>query len=511
MKKSLKAVSTVLCAALMLSGCAGSRKIIDSKPIESKITEASEMTYKTVTNANPISPIVFCADPTAVEYEGRLYVYGTNDSQQRDGTAPGGKNSYEKIKSLVIFSTDDMVNWTYHGLINVGEIAPWIYNSWAPSICSRVEGDGKTHFYLYFSNSGNGVGVLTATNPLGPWSDPLGKPLIYQNMPGLENCPAPFDPGVVIDENGDGYLSFGGGAPNDSTEVYSSIPKIVKLGDDMLSLDGKFVPINVPFFFEASELNYIDGIYYYSYSTDWRSRGLWKERKMSAPPVCSMAYLTTKTPLDSESWEFRGGFFLNAGQGKSGASGMRWTNNHTHFFEYMGKDYILHHTNLLEENRGEEGGFRSIMVDYLPVDKQTGEIPLSAATREGVKQIKPFDPYKKTVGTTMFTSANINFSDDEHPAAVSEKDGGWILIKSVDFKDCAGRLLGEVKGKGQLKIRLDDKSAEPSAALSFDCEEFTWVRSEEITDISGVHDVYILMTEGVELRAWEFESGSEEE
>lgn len=232
---------------------------------------------------------------------------------------------------------------------------------------------------------------------------------------------------------------------------------------------------------------------------------------MSAPPVCSMAYLTTKTPLDSESWEFRGGFFLNAGQGKSGASGMRWTNNHTHFFEYMGKDYILHHTNLLEENRGEEGGFRSIMVDYLPVDKQTGEIPLSAATREGVKQIKPFDPYKKTVGTTMFTSANINFSDDEHPAAVSEKDGGWILIKSVDFKDCAGRLLGEVKGKGQLKIRLDDKSAEPSAALSFDCEEFTWVRSEEITDISGVHDVYILMTEGVELRAWEFESGSEEE
>lgn len=498
MKKSLKAVSAGLCAALMLSGCADTSTITDSKPIESTITEASEMTYKTVTNANPISPIVFCADPTAVEYDGRLYVYGTNDSQQRDGSEPGGKNSYEKIKSLVMFSTDDMVNWTYHGCINVGEIAPWIYNSWAPSICSRVEKDGKTHFYLYFSNGGNGVGVITATNPLGPWSDPLGEPLIYQNMPDLENCPAPFDPGVVIDENGDGYLSFGGGAPSDSTEVYSSIPKIVKLGDDMLSLDSGFVPINVPFFCEASELNYIDGVYYYSYSTDWRNRGLWKERKI---PVCSMAYLTTKTPLDSESWEFRGEFFLNAGQ----KSGMRWTNNHIHLFEYMGTDYIVHHANLLEELRGEEGGFRSLMVDYLPVDKETGEISLGAATREGVKQIRPFDPYKETAGTTMFTSADVDISEEERPAAIAEKDGGWILIKNADFKDGAGRLLAKVRGSGQLEIRLDDKTAASVAALSFDCEEFTWVRSAETADISGEHDVYILMTKGIELGAWEFE------
>lgn len=62
----------------------------------------------------------------------------------------------------IMLSTDDMVNWTYHGLIDVKALSPWGIASWAPSIVSRIESDGKTHFYLYYSNSGAGVGVLTS-------------------------------------------------------------------------------------------------------------------------------------------------------------------------------------------------------------------------------------------------------------------------------------------------------------------------------------------------------------
>ena len=40
---------------------------------------------------------MFTADPTAVEYQGRLYVYGTNDTEQYEQTE---KNSYEKIKTM---------------------------------------------------------------------------------------------------------------------------------------------------------------------------------------------------------------------------------------------------------------------------------------------------------------------------------------------------------------------------------------------------------------------------
>ena len=158
---------------------------------EGSIPAVSANVYKTERNANPISGIVYCADPTGVEYEGRLYVYGTNDQQQAEQDTT---NDYDQIRSLAVFSTDDMVNWVYHGRIETGEIAPWIFNSWAPSIVSRVEEDGLTHFYLYFSNSGNGVAVLTATHPLGPWSDPLGKPLVYQNMPCWKTAPRPLTP-----------------------------------------------------------------------------------------------------------------------------------------------------------------------------------------------------------------------------------------------------------------------------------------------------------------------------
>ena len=339
-------------------------EIIDSLNNGIIIDEVSGNVYKNERNANPISPNIFCADPTSVEYNGRLYVYGSNDTQQAENDTV---NDYDYIKSLVVLSTDDMANWIYHGRIEVDEIAPWIANSWAPSIVSRVEEDGLTHFYLYFSNGGGGVGVITSTDPVGPWSDPLGAPLVYQNMPGLENCPAPFDPGVCIDENGTGWLSFGGGNPADGGGViHTNVPKIARLGADMLSFDSEFVSIDAPYFCEASELNYIDGTYYYTYCNDWQNRSKWDRKDIPAPPTCSMAYMTTKTPLDADSWEYRGAYFYNAGQNADGESGMRWANNHTHFCEYQGTNYIVHHTLLLEELAGGTAGFRSIMVDYLP-------------------------------------------------------------------------------------------------------------------------------------------------
>lgn len=515
MKYAAKKLTVILCTAAMLltSGCAAGEKernIIDSLNMGISIDEGSNTVYKTERNANPISPSIFCADPTAVEYEGRLYVYGTNDTQQAEEDTT---NDYDQIKSLVVFSTDDMVNWVYHGRIETGEIAPWIQNSWAPSIVSRKEKDGKTHFYLYFSNNGNGVGVITATNPLGPWSDPLGEPLIYQNMPGLENCPAPFDPGVCIDENGTGWLSFGGGVSASGNTVHTKVPKVVKLGEDLLSFDSEFVSIDAPYFFEASELNYIDGTYYYTYSTDWQQRGPgWDYEGIDAPPTCSMAYLTTKTPLDSESWEYRGAYFYNSGQNADGESGLRWGNNHTHFCEYQGTNYILHHTLLLEELQGGTAGFRSLMVDYLPMDSETGEIPITAASRKGVSQIKLLDPYAENSGAVMFTSADIGYTDGVNPAAKSNADGAWIYVKGADFGYGASEFMAQVKGKGRIEVRLDDLSNEAAAYIEFDCDEYTWVRSTDFAEFDGRnHNIYLVFSSaGIELNTWQFTKGEEE-
>ena len=76
-------------------------------------------------NGNPLLDFMYVADPTAIVHDGRIYVYGTNDQQQIDSVGRENKNSYEFIHSLVMMSSDDMVNWTYHGIINVEKSAPW--------------------------------------------------------------------------------------------------------------------------------------------------------------------------------------------------------------------------------------------------------------------------------------------------------------------------------------------------------------------------------------------------
>jgi len=171
--KKLPAILFAAAAAMVMCSCGDadiSSVTMEGEKIKSaskgvKITAVTDNITKTT--GNPLISNIFCADPTAVEYEGRLYVYGTNDQQQYEAVGAEGSNTYEHIKSLVMLSTDDMVNWTYHGTIDVGEISPWAIASWAPSVVSRVEEDGKTHFYLYYSNSGWGVGVLTADSPTG--------------------------------------------------------------------------------------------------------------------------------------------------------------------------------------------------------------------------------------------------------------------------------------------------------------------------------------------------------
>ena len=106
--------------------------------------QPSKNICKPLFNSNPVSSNVFCADPTGVEYEGRLYIYGTSDHQQYEVVGKNGKNIYEHIKSLVCFSTEDMVNWTYHGEINVKKIAPinmmtFSYNISSVSIYHRYQ------------------------------------------------------------------------------------------------------------------------------------------------------------------------------------------------------------------------------------------------------------------------------------------------------------------------------------------------------------------------------------
>lgn len=508
------AISALAAAAMMLT--AGVTASADNDPVPTLSGEPFAGTVGTPfippAENNPISTEVFCADPTSVEYNGRLYVYGTNDHEQCREKGEDEDNTYEKIKSLVIFSTEDMINWTYHGEINVGEIAPWIINSWAPSVTSRTEEDGLTHFYLYFSNNGTGVGVITSTDPLGPWSDPLGKPFITSTTEGLTDCPNPFDPGVVIDENGTGWLAFGGGTAKSGTKEMPGSARIVKLGDDMLSFASEFAEIPAPYFFEASELNYINGTYVYTYCSDWNNHlSGWLEHgyNTDTPGGCSMIYMKTKTPLDPESWEMGGECLKNPGE-----CGFDYSNNHTHLHKYKGKWYMLYHTLSLRSAMGIKGGYRSLCADEIIVSEDTVYIEKKRGSKEGVTvPASLISPYSSHLGAELNNTADITFdtSDMQSPLAVSDAPGAWTSIKGVTFMadDSAMENLqftANVRGTGRMEVRLDSPNGTMLTSLDFDTpDKFTEIYNPETSAIQGTHDLYFVFSDkDIAVRDWRF-------
>ena len=115
--------------------------------------QVSRKFYKNLNTANPLLSNVFCADPYGFEYKGRFYIYGTNDNQQYKLVGDSGKNTYEHIKSLVCFSTDDLVNWTYHGVLDVQTLAPFILSAWSPAIVYKKEDDGYYNNEPYVDRS----------------------------------------------------------------------------------------------------------------------------------------------------------------------------------------------------------------------------------------------------------------------------------------------------------------------------------------------------------------------
>lgn len=429
---------------------------------------------------NPILDHLYCADPTAVEYQERLYVYGTNDQQQCDETHPDSANSYERINSLAMMSTDDMVNWTYHGLIQTKQLAPWIIASWAPSICAREESDGKTHFYLYYSNSGYGTGVLTATSPVGPWTSPLDSSLVDAKTPGLGDCTVPFDPGVVIDEQGTGWLAFGAGKA-----------RLARLGKDMISFDSPFVVLPASNHFEANELNVIGGRMVYTYNLDWTDKKDWKE-KAQVPTRCSMGYmLQGDDPLDSKGWKYQDYYLMNPGD-----DGFEYSNNHTHLHKYQGQWYLFHHTMVLKHVRGIQGGYRSLAVDRVEVDESNQQIHLTHATNEGVAQIRLLNPMQLQQMETTFATYQISFVNDSTQAGnlwVKSDTTGVIMLKGVDFTQQPRNIEYVAQGKGQIDVRLDSIDGKLIGSTYIDNPQMTSVSDGLIEVPAGTHDLVFLM------------------
>ncbi|MBR6360078.1 MAG: family 43 glycosylhydrolase, partial [Lachnospiraceae bacterium] len=226
--------------------------------------------YKGYKEANPIMVQTYGADPCAMVYKDRVYIYMTADTYEYDADGNIKDNGYGLIKSIRVVSTDDFVNYTDHGSINVAGpngACKWAHNSWAPTAAWKNI-DGVDRFFLYFADSGNGIGVLTSDSPAGPFTDEIGHALVNRSVENCANITWLFDPAVLVDDDGTGYLYFGGGVPQGQAP-HPQTARCVRLGKDMMSLDCTPITIDPPYLFEDSGIHKYNGKYYYSYCTNW--------------------------------------------------------------------------------------------------------------------------------------------------------------------------------------------------------------------------------------------------
>lgn len=181
----------------------------------------------------------FTADPSIRVFGDTYYLYPTSDKPNWMTT------------DFSVWSSKDLLTWKKERMIlDVSRDLAWAnIKAWAPDAIKR-----NGTYYFYFS-ADHKIGVATATSPIGPFVDALGKPLLVRDATMTTNT---IDPYPFIDDDGQAYIYWGNG---DEANVS-------KLKPDMVTLDGAVHRIPMKDFREGVVVFKRQGTYYFMWSID---------------------------------------------------------------------------------------------------------------------------------------------------------------------------------------------------------------------------------------------------
>lgn len=463
-------------------------------------------TGKLPPQGNPLVSHKFGADPYALVFDGRVYLYTTNDVLEYSEDGSVKDNTYGNINKIGVISSADLVNWTDHGVISVAGpegAAKWATQSWAPAIAHKVI-NGQDKFFLYFANNASGIGVLEGDSPTGPWKDPIGKALILRSTPGVEKVTWLFDPAVLVDDDGRAYIYFGGGVPEGKDE-WPDTARVMQLGDDMVSVVGEAQVIPAPFMFEDAGINKYKGTYYFTYCSNFYN-GV---RPEGSPPAGEIAYMTSDHPMGP--WTYRGTILKNPGH-FFGVGG----NNHHVIFEFNDAWYMAYHAQTLSKAMGVPMGYRSTHLNEVTFQEADHSIAEITANYEGVAQLEPFNPFERVKAVTIGWQAGIQTeaSSDGSLIVADIDSGDWIAAAKVDFGGKGASSfkasVSEVGSAAAIELRLDSAAGKLIGTLQLEATGTEAAEYEaEVSGVEGIHDLYLVFKGQPEsklfkLHSWQF-------
>ena len=367
---------------------------------------------------NPVIRDQYTADPTARVFNGKVYLYPSHDILPPEGQ----RQDWFCMEDYHVFSSENLTDWTDHGVIVSQEKVPWGkpdgYSMWAPDC---VEKDGK--YYFYFPNGpktgrGFAVGVAVADSPEGPFTL---EPEPIKGVMGIDPC-------VLLDDDGQQYIYWAGGPMRGA-----------RLKSNMKELDGPVTMMEgLPEGFKEGPFAFKrNGLYYLTFPWVRQEKG-----------TETLAYATSNSPLGP--WDFKGIIMAEH-------ANKCWTNHHS-LVEYKEQWYLFYHTNFFSPKDDKR---RSVCIEKLSFNAD-GTIQEVKETMRGVG----INQATERIEIDRYSSANdvqtayVDTTNTLRGACVTlNKKGSWVKYDDVDFSSITdGYLVINVKASENTHLSVREKS-----------------------------------------------------
>lgn len=379
----------------------------------------------TAVGQNPIVQTNYTADPAPMVHNGTVYLYTTHDE---DTTV----RNFFTMNDWMCYSSNDMVNWTDHGVVLSYKDFSWSRgDAWAGQCIYR---NGKFYFYVPLNqkNGGNAIGVAVSDTPAGPFKDALGIPLLTGG--------GYIDPTVFIDDDGQAYLYWGN--PN---------LWYVKLNEDMVSFDKETGIVKVPLTSEGFHVRYKDvekrPSSYEEGPWMYKRKGLYYLLYPAGGVPEHLAYSTGKSVTGP--WVYQD-TIMHVIREKGAFT------NHPGLIDYKGKSYLFYHNGALP---GGGGYKRSVCIEPFEFTAD-GKIPVITPTVDGVTESAMLlNPYNRVEAETIAWEEGIETAKDGKSGVfvTAISNGDYIKVRSVDFGKGARTFeasLASSSEGGSIEIRL---------------------------------------------------------
>ena len=434
----------------------------------------------------PIVQTKYTADPSPLVVGDTLFLYTSHDSSPDEILDPNERSSAGFFMyDWLLWSTTDMVNWTAHGAVASLKDFSWRTRDNGAWAIQTVKRNGK--YYLYAPLHGHGIGVLVSDSPYGPFKDPLGKPLVWQQEHWED-----IDPTVFIDDDGQAYMYWGN--PN----TYW-----VMLNDDMISVKGDIhkLDYHLDHYQEGPWLYKRNGHYYLAYATTCCPEAL--------------GYAMSDSPKGP--WKSKGYIMRPTNRDRGNHPGICDYKGHSYVF---GQNYDLMHLETFEHH--ERRSVSATEITY-NADGTIQEIPYWL-DQQPLKQLQPLNPYRRVEAETMAWGYGLNIVGVGNTCITDVNDGEYIRVRGVDFGAKGAKsfaMTAAAKGAATVTLRLDSQDGPVIGVLTVKetgsvdrFRSFTTkvkgangVLRPEGRSVAGIHDLYLCFDKAsgdIRLDWWQF-------